>query len=575
MRFLRRCVLVSGLGILAACGDSTVEADELEPRFLFVDMAREAGIDVVNVSGDPRRWYILESNGCGAAWLDHDGDGDMDLFVANGSSVSYGDGGTGLEIRPTGRSRLYRNDGGMRFTDATEETAAGRTEWTNALATGDVDEDGDPDLVLAGFGPDAFLRNDGGRFEEASARAGLSNPLWGAGAAFGDPDRDGDLDLYVANYCLFDPEHPPAVNEIEGVRVAFGPEGENGRGINPGAPDAFFRGDGTGRFEDATRSANLELEKPLCSYACVFSDVDDDGYSDLMVANDLQPANLFINRRDGTFADEALARGFAGDSAGKPTSAMGLFVEDVDQDGDFDVLRTNFDFEPNSLHINDGRGRFSERAAAHGLAAPSIDMLGWGGGFFDADCDGDLDLLVANGHVYPQAEQIGMHPWLQPTQLFEARSNAQAGIVWKDATANAGPGLAPLRSARGVALGDPDDDGDVDALVIDVDEPPRLLENRSTRRGHWLAVRLEGTESNRDGYGAKVSVRAGGRTWTREARTAHGLYSAHDPRLHFGLGDVEEIERVEVRWPSGIAQVVSHPPLDSLLVIREEGEPRR
>ncbi len=556
--------------VLDGCGASEVEADEVGAApFLFVDVARGAGLDVVNVSGDPRRWFIPESNGCGAAWLDHDGDGDLDLFIGNGSGMRYCDGGARLEVVPGGKSRLYANEGELRFSDATEATGAGRSEWINAIASGDVEDDGDSDLYLACFGPDAFLRNDGGRFTEASAAARLANPLWGAGAVFGDPDRDGDLDLYVANYCLFDLEHPPGVNTIEGVQVAFGPEGENGQGKNPGAPDVFFRGDGTGRFEEATRAAHLELEKPLCSYACVFSDVDGDGWSDLLVANDLQPANLFVNRRDGTFADEAAERGFAVDEAGKPTSAMGLFVEDVDGDLDFDVLRTNFDFEPNSLHLNDGTGHFLERAAAHGLAEPSLDKLGWGGGFFDADLDGDLDLLVANGHVYPQAQEIGMHPWLQPTQLFEAVPDPELGIAWKDVTASAGPGLAPLRSARGAALGDPDGDGDVDALVVDVGERPRLLENRSPRRGHWLEVALEGTRSNRDGTGSRVTVRAGGRAWVREARTTQGLYSAHDPRLHFGLGAVERIESVEIRWPSGATQIVDSPPLDRRLVVRE------
>jgi hypothetical protein len=541
-----------------------------------VDVAAQAGIDAVGVCGDPRRWFIPESNGCGAAWLDFDGDGDLDLFVGNGGRLVYPEDvrepTARLEVAPGGTSRLYANEGGLCFRDVTDAAGARRGEWVNALATADVEGDGDPDLYLACFGPDAFLRTDGGRFSEAGAQAGLANPLWGAGAAFGDPDRDGDLDLYVANYCLFDPAHPPGVNTIDGVEVAYGPEGENGQGKNPGAPDVFFRGDGNGRFADATRAAGLELEKALCSYACVFADVDGDGWPDLLVANDLQPANLFVNRRDGTFADEGLERGFALDAAGKPSSAMGLLVADVDGDLDPDVLRTNFDLEPNWLSLNDGSGRFAEGAAARGLAEPSLDKLGWGGGFFDADLDGDLDLLVANGHVFPDASVLGMHAWLQPTQLFEAVPDpalGRAGIRWRDVTASAGPGLAPLRSARGVALGDPDRDGDVDALVVDLDEAPRLLENRSERRGHWLEVALVGAGKNRDGIGARVVVAAGGRTWMREARTGGGLYSAHDPTLHFGLGEVARSATVEVRWPCGTVQIVDAPALDRRLVVHE------
>jgi hypothetical protein len=564
----RASILLGSLG-LGACGSSEAAAGDVPEGFHFVDVAPEAGIDVVNVSGDPRRWFIPESNGCGAAWLDHDGDGDLDLFVGNGAGMRYLDDGARLELVPGGGSRLYRNEGELRFTDATEAAGAGRGEWINAIATGDVEDDGDPDLYLACFGPDAYLRNDGGRFSEGSAAAGLANPLWGAGAAFGDPDRDGDLDLYVANYCLFDLDKPPGVNTIQGVTIAYGPEGENQQGKNPGAPDVFFRGDGEGRFAEATREAGLELEKALCSYACVFADVDADGWSDLLVANDLQPANLFVNRRDGTFAEEGLERGFALDEAGKPSSAMGLFVEDVDGDLDLDVLRTNFDLEPNWLSLNDGKGRFVERAAAHGLAEPSLDKLGWGGGFFDADLDGDLDLLVANGHVFPNGEALGMHGWLMPTQLYEAVPDPAAGILWCDVTASAGPGLAVLRSARGVALGDPDDDGDVDALVVDLDAPPRLLENRTPRRGHWIAVALEGTHCTRDATGARVVVRAGGRSWMREVRTTYGLFSAHDPRLHFGLGPVEAVDRVEIHWPSGGGQTIESPPLDRLLVVRE------
>jgi hypothetical protein len=569
----RAFVLLAPLGLGACDFPETAAADADPARFLFVDVASEAGIDVVNVSGDARRWFIPESNGCGAAWLDHDGDGDLDLFVANGARLVYPEDAreptARLAVAEGGTSRLYANQGELRFTDVTDAAGARRSEWINALATGDVEDDGDPDLYLACFGPDAFLRNDGGRFVEASAAAGLANPLWGAGAAFGDPDRDGDLDLYVANYCLFDPERPPGVNTIEGIEVAFGPEGENQQGKNAGAPDVFFRGLGDGRFEEATRAAGLELAKPLCSYACVFADVDTDGWSDLLVANDLQPANLFVNRRDGTFVDEALERGFALDAAGKPSSAMGLFVDDVDGDLDLDVLRTNFDLEPNWLHVNDGHGRFVERAAAHGLAEPSLDKLGWGGGFFDADLDGDLDLLVANGHVFPRAEEIGMHPWLQATQLYEAVPDPTGAIAWRDVTASAGPGLAPLRSARGVALGDPDDDGDVDALVVDLDAPPRLLENRTPRRGHWLAVSLEGTYCTRDAVGARIVVRAGGRAWMREVRTTDGLYSANDPRVHFGLGAVAAVDRVEIHWPSGGGQTIEAPPLDRLLVVRE------
>ena len=562
---------------LAACGGgAAAPAPAVSGRLELVDVAAQAGLDLVQTSGDPRRWYILESNGTGAAWLDHDGDGDLDLFVGNGGELVYHDDGRRLEVVRSARSTLYRNDGGLRFTDVGEAAGCARSDWVQAIAVGDVDNDGDPDLFLGCFGPDVLLVNEGGRFVDRTAEAGLGSPLWAAGAAFGDVDNDGALDLYVANYCEFDPARPPAEgrrNVIQGVEVGWGPVGENKQGYNPGAPDLFYRGDGKGRFVEATREAGFELDEPLCSYAAVFSDVDGDGLQDVLVANDLQPCNLFRNLGGGRFAEEGVARGFALDGRGRPTSAMGLMVADVDQDGDQDVLRTNFDFEPNSLHLNDGAGRFAEAGARLGLSAASFPRLGWGGGFLDADLDGDLDLLVANGHVMPQAAEIGMSGWLMQSQLFEAVPAADGALVYVDATVRSGSGLAPLRSSRGVALADADDDGDVDAVLIDLDERPRLLENRSERRGTWLSVRTVGTASNRDGYGCVVRVVAGGRTWTREVSPNQGLYASHDPRLHFGLGPVRAVERVEVDWPSGRRSVVAGPPLERLLVVTEPQEP--
>jgi hypothetical protein len=582
-RATRTTVALILAGRLAACGGEPAGERGRSGRLEFVDVAAEAGVGLVNVSGDPRRWYIPESNGNGAAWLDYDGDGDMDLFVANGAGLTYVDDGRRLEVVHGASSALYRNDGRMHFTDVTAASGAGRSDWGQTVATGDVDNDGDPDLYLGCFGRDVFLRNDAGRFVEATEQAGLGNELWAAGAVFADFDRDGALDLYVANYCQFDPEHPPLEgrrNVIDGVEIGWGPEEENRQGLNPGAPDVFYYGDGRGGFREATRAAGLELERPLCSYAVVASDVDGDGWQDILVANDMQPCNLFVNqgaRRgpgqgSGTyFTEEAAARGFATNHEGRATSAMGLSVEDFDLDGDFDVFRSNFDLEPNSLHVNDGTGHFTDRADELGLAAPSLDRLGWGAAFLDADCDGDLDLLVANGHVIPLAERIGMSPWAQQSQLYEARAE-HGRLRYADATARSGAGLAALRSARGLALADADDDGDQDALIVDLDHPPRLLENRSQRRGFWIAVQLTGTRSNRDGYGARVTVHAGGVARVREMRATQGLYSSHDPRLFFGLGPVEQVERVVVDWPSGARTEARRPALNSVLRLSEPAQ---
>jgi hypothetical protein len=566
------------LAFPAACGDATQAAEPEERAFLFVDVAEAAGVTLRNVSGDPRRWYILESNGSGLAWLDADSDGDMDLFVGNGQSVEYVDDGARLEIGDDAASALYRNDtprgGSLRFADVSAEWNAARKDWVGGVAAGDTDGDGDTDLYLANFGPDALLVNAGQRFEDGTAAAGLGSTWWGAGAAFGDPDLDGDLDLYVANYCRFDPENPPAGgkrNVMNGVEIGWGPIGENQQ-YNAGAPDVYYVNDGRGRFRDATAEAGFAGVADACSYAVVFSDVDGDGRPDVLVANDLEPSHLFINRGDGTFAEEGAARGFATNAEGKSTSAMGLMLADLDGDFDQDVLRTNFDFEANCVHLNDGAGRFRDVPGAFGLAEPSMDRLGWGGGFFDADCDGALDLFVANGHVMPQAQEVGMSGWLMTSQLFEGRWNAQGRLEFADASSRAGADLGRPRSARGAAFADVDGDGDLDLAVTDVGEVVRLLENRTARRGKWIALELRGSKSNSDGYGARVRVHAGGRTQAREVRAGDGLYSSSDPRPHFGLGEVEAVEWVEVDWPSGARSRIESPALDAVLVVTEPVE---
>ncbi|HVS18262.1 MAG TPA: CRTAC1 family protein [Planctomycetota bacterium] len=580
-RTTRTWSALAALAGLASCSDATQAAESEERPFLFVDVAAEAGLTLRNVSGDPRRWYIPESNGSGLAWLDADGDGDMDLFVGNGQRMTYVDDGARLEIARDAACALYRNDtpqgGPLRFVDVSAAWGADRREWVQAVATGDVDGDGDTDLYLANFDPDVLLVNEGGRFVDGTAAAGLGSTWWGTGAAFGDVDLDGDLDLYVSNYCRFDPAAPPdggKRHEIEGVEVGWGPFGENQK-YNRGAPDVFYLNDGRGRFTDATEAAGFAAAPEACSYAVVFSDVDLDGDLDVLVTNDLEPSQLFVNQGDGRFLEEGVRRGFAGNAEGKPTSAMGLMLADLDGDGDQDVLRTNFDFEPNSLHLNDGAGRFRDVPGALGLADPSVDRLGWGGAFFDADCDGALDLFVANGHVMPQAAEIGMSGWLMSSQLFEGRWGADGRLAFVDATARAGADLGLPRSARGAAFADADGDGDLDLAVTDLDEVVRLLENRTPRRGHWILVALEGRAPNTDGYGARVRVRAGGRTHAREARTNDGLYSSSDPRLHFGLGPVEAVEWVEVEWPRGARTRIEGPALDGVLVVREPEEKSR
>ncbi|MGQ0722140.1 MAG: CRTAC1 family protein [Candidatus Eiseniibacteriota bacterium] len=541
----------------------------------FADRSADAGITVVNRCGADPRWFIPESNGTGAAWLDYDLDGDLDLYVVNGNGLEYLEGRTRLRFLPDASDRLYRNDGVWRFTDVTEEAGCAEGDWGNGVAVADVESDGDPDLYVANLGPDRLWLNEGdGTFRDATTERGLGHPGWSTGAAFGDVDRDGDLDLYVPCYVEFDPENPPDGGRIptfDGVQVGYGPEGEN-PGINPGAPDVFYLNDGGGFFTEATAERGFALEKALCSYSAVFCDVDGDGWQDLLVTNDKQPSQLFVNRGDGFFVEEGEARGFARGADGKVLSSMGLAVADVDDDGDLDAFVTNFDFEPNNLRLNDGRGFFTEAADAAGLNAPNLNRLGWGCGFFDAELDGDLDLFVANGHVIPQCEQIGMSPWRMANHLFlrdGAKSGAPAFALWE---APAGSPLAIVESSRATVFGDPDADGDVDLIVIDMDRPPQVLENRSERRGRWLAVELQGTRSPRDAYGARVEVEAGGRTRTSWKIPNQGIYSSNDPVVHFGLGPVDRVDRVRVRWTGGAVSELGDVDADRRVVIREPEE---
>ncbi|MFT5289428.1 MAG: hypothetical protein ACI8QS_001301 [Planctomycetota bacterium] len=548
---------------LGACGDKPGEVPTDEgsgSHLVFADVAADSALDFTPTCGDPRRWTIAESNGTGAAWLDHDGDGDLDLFVGNGPQVEYVDDMASLALSYPEGTRLFANLGALQFEDVTVDANARVDAWVNGVVVGDPDGDGDPDIYLTVLGDDVFLRNDAGRFENVPAsESGLENGYWGTGASFGDPDRDGDLDLYVANYCLFDPAAPPAGGkrmDIDGVQVGWGPEGENEFGYNAGAPNAYFRNDGTGHFTEASEAAGLNLDRDWCSYAALFRDMDDDGWPEILVSNDVQPTNLFHNQGGGSFLERGLEMGFATDADGKPTAAMGLFVADVDRDGDLDSLRTNFDFEANGLFVNDGAGVFRELSARTGLALASFERLGWGGGFFDADLDGDLDLVVANGHVMPQSEEIGMNPYLQQSQLFEGIQGDAELPQWREVVATEGSGFLPLRNSRGVAIGDPDDDGDLDLVIVDIDAPLRFLENRSERHGDWIGLKLQGAAGNRDAIGARVTLTVGtGATagsWTRELHRVDGLFSSHDPRLHFGIGDAGGAAiTAEVRWPDG------------------------
>ncbi|MBI4160860.1 MAG: CRTAC1 family protein [Acidobacteria bacterium] len=497
----------------------------------------------------------------GAAFVDFDGDGRLDVYLVNGSRL----GGFPPGREP--RDRLYRNLGGGRFQDVTDRAGLGDPEWGHGVSWGDYDNDGDPDLYVTNWGPNRLYRNNGdGTFTDVARAAGVDDRGWGTSSAFADYDNDGDLDLYVANYIRFDPERTPRPGENRfcrymGLDVMCGPRGLEGE------TDRLYRNDGNGRFTDITAAAGMHMEPGYYGLGVVWGDIDADGDLDLYVANDSEPNLLYRNDGDGTFTDVGYASGVALNEAGREQAGMGVDFGDYDNDLDLDLFVTNFSQDTNTLYENLGGGRFADRTSLRNLGASSLPYLGWGTAFFDPDNDGFLDLFIANGHVYSGIDRLGIGTtYPEKNQLFRNLG----GRRFAEVTDAAGPGLQVERVSRGAAFGDYDDDGDVDVLVVNVNAPPTLLRNEAANRNAWIRFRLRGTRSNRDGFGAKVLVEAGGRKYYAEAKSASSILSQNDPRVHFGLGEgVERVERVEIRWPSGAVQVLTDLPARKLHLVTE------
>ena len=517
----------------------------------FVDATREAGLDRSTISGGPHKRFILESTGSGAAFFDYDGDGDLDLYVVDGSTyANYGSGPGNV---------LYRNDGG-----AFVAVAAGVEDrgWGMGVAVGDYDGDGQRDLYVSNYGDNALYRNRGdGTFAAVTAQAGVAGDDFSASAAFFDYDQDGDLDLYVANYVVFDIEpvlQDPDLDDpcvyLGGLRVFCGPQGmEGGR-------DRLYRNDGE-VFTDVTASSGVAMANFHYGLGVMPADFDRDGDLDLFVANDETPNVLFRND-GGRLDDIGLQAGVAYNGDGELEASMGVDAGDCDGDGDLDLYVTNFYGETNTLYLNSGGGTFIDATAERGLAAPTVGYLGWGTRFFDFDFDGDLDLFVANGHIYPQVDHASAGgTYAQRNQLF---ANEGAGAF--SAVEEAGPGLQVQKSSRATISGDYDQDGDVDLFTTNIDDSPTLLRNE-TRTGRYLVVQIDP-----EVVGTWVRLTAGGRTQVRLVGGAAGYLGHGDVRLHFGLGRAERVERVEVRWPDGAVTRLEDLPVDEVVVVKGGGD---
>src|SRR5688572_9125001 len=505
----------------------------------FSDVATAAGITLMNIHGGAAKDYIIEANGNGAAFFDYNNDGNLDALIVNGSTLDhYKDGGHPMVA-------LYKNDG-ERFTDVTANAGLKTSGWGMGVCVADYDNDGNSDLYITGYGPDALFRNKGdGTFSDVTSTARVSDTRWSTGCAFGDYDRDGDVDLYVANYVAFSEKtiRPRGRNNLcryMGADVFCGPIGLVGEA------DILYRNNGNGTFTDVTSAAGIK-DPNYYGFAVVFNDFDNDGWPDIYVANDSQPNLLYRNKKNGTFEEVGLLSGTALSESGRAQSGMGVATGDYDGNGYLDIFVTNFAADTDTLYRNLGNMLFVDSTVAAGLGETSLPQLGWGTSLSDLNNDGLLDIFVANGHVYPQVDGLNVgQRYLQPKELYRNLGNGKFQEIARDVSADFVTG----RSARGSAVGDYDNDGDLDILSVNVNDRPNLYRNDGGNRNHWIGFRLQGTRSNRNAIGARVELEAGGRKQIAEVRSGGNYISHDDMRVHFGLGDTQRVDRVRVRWPN-------------------------
>jgi hypothetical protein len=525
----------------------------------FVDVAAAAGLTAPTFYGGVEsKKYILESTGCGCAFIDYDNDGWMDLFVLSG---------TRLDGAPAGATnRLYKNNRDGTFTDVTKQAGLTAVGWASAVCVGDFNNDGFEDLFCTGFGQNVLYRNNGdGTFTDVTKAAGLlsTDPRWGAGCSFLDYDRDGHLDLFVSNYVRFSFEHAPVPGantncHWKGIPVECGPRGM------PAGSHSLYRNNGDGTFTDVTRQAGIAQASAGYGMTVVAADLDEDGWPDIYVACDSTPSLLFINNHDGTFREEAVLRGVALSEDGGEQAGMGVGVGDYDLDGHLDLFKTHFADDANGLYHNDGKGNFDDVTRASGLGVETRYVC-WGAGIVDLDNDGHPDLFMVTGNVYPEVERtLPQYPDKTPRAVFRNLGNG----TFEELMETAGPAIAEAHSSRGCAFGDFDNDGDVDVLIVNLNEPPSLLRNDVRGKPNWIKVKLEGVQSNRSAIGARVIARYGGKTQAQAVLSQSSFYSANDPRLHFGLGSATSAD-LEVYWPNGLRESFKQLPANRLVTLRE------
>jgi enediyne biosynthesis protein E4 len=533
----------------------------------FINVAKEAGLNAKTIfGGEHKNKYLLETTGCGVAFYDYDNDGWLDIFLVNG---------TRLEGFPKGEepvSHLFKNNRDGTFTDVTAKAGVGRSGWGQGVCIGDYDNDGYEDLFVSYFGKNILYHNNGdGTFTDVSEKAGVAGngKRWNTGCAFVDYDRDGKLDLFVANYIDMDlatapiPESGPCL--YKAVMVACGPPGLKG------GKNILYHNNGDGTFKDVSESAGIFSANGTYGLGVLTADFDNDGWPDIYVANDSTASALYQNKKDGKFVDIALESGCALSPDGKPQAGMGVSAADYDLDGNLDIVKTNFAGDTPSLYHNQGGANFEDTTFTAGLGLHT-QYLGWGCGFFDMDNDGWADILICNGHVYPEVEQLKTEAgYAQRKLLYRNLRNGR----FEDVSLNAGPGISDPVASRGCAFGDFDNDGDLDVVVNTVNGYPQLLRCDLRAGNNWIKVRTIGTKSNRSGIGARLKcvTKVAGANKPHEqideVRSGGGYFSQNDLRVHFGIGKAEKIEVLEIRWPSGQVDSVKDLKANQLIYVKE------
>jgi hypothetical protein len=537
-----------------------VESGEI----VFRDITGSAGLaSWRHVMGTPQKKYILETNGSGVALIDYDNDGWLDIYMVNGSTYEALNG-----KEPAPHAALFHNNHDGTFTDVAAKAGVTNDRWGFGVAIGDYDNDGWPDIFVANFGKNRLYHNNhDGTFTDVAEKAGVTLGNWSSGATFGDFDGDGRLDLFVSGYVHYDvakqldPESDSVFCRMRGVPVTCGP-----RGL-PGEPDHLFHNNGDGTFTDVSVKAGVSDPGGFYGFTAIFVDVNDDGKPDLLVGNDSERNFLYINKGDGTFDDQSIVSGFAFNNDGREIASMGVSVGDYLNDGRVDVLITDFSDDYKALYRNDGDASFVEAARNVGIGQIPVPFVGWGDGLIDYDNDGWKDILMVNGHVYPQVDE---HDWgtsyAQRPLLFHNLRNGRFEYV----APVRGTGLGTLVSGRGAAFGDLFNDGKIDVVISAIDGPPVLLRNENPDHHHWVELKLiGGSKSPRNAVGATVFLNANGMRQREDVMSGGSFISSNDQRVHFGLGDAMDPGNAEIRWPSGARETVKLPNVDRIYTINE------